>query len=381
MIVVEGEKDADQLTRYGFVATTNVGGASAPWTDDYNETLRDRNVVLLADNDPAGWDRVKNIARDLHNARKPVKIVELPRLPEKCDVSDWLASAGPTKKPKLLELVKKAAAYKPTKQQGTASGEPLGSDPTRQRITQQEEPLSRCALGTVGRFPVEAFPKTLQRYVRAIARAMPCPPDFPGAMMLPVLATFIGRKRCIEIKPGWVEYPLLWVAGVARSGDRKSPPFERVTEPLCKKPNELYAEYLEKKERWEQDESDESGPPPKLVQLLTTDTTIEAMKLILVDNPNGIIYPADELSRWALSMCQYKGGRGDGRQNWLSIWSSSQIVCNRSGHDPIIIDYPLVSVTGGIQPDALGDLVDDAREDGFSARILFSYPDPLPNQD
>ncbi len=40
-----------------------------------------------------------------------------------------------------------------------------------------------------------------------------------------------------------------------------------------------------------------------------------------------------------------------------------------------------MSVTGGIQPDALGDLIDDAREDGFAARILFAYPDPIPNGD
>src|SRR5262249_18256994 len=82
------------------------------------------------------------------------------------------------------------------------------------------------------------------------------------------------------------------------------------------------------------------------------------------------------------AMSQYKGGKGDDRQHWLSIWSGTQIVCNRvSLPEPIIINDPFVAVTGGIQPDALGDLIDDAREDGFAARILFSYPDPIPHKD
>jgi hypothetical protein len=56
-----------------------------------------------------------------------------------------------------------------------------------------------------------------------------------------------------------------------------------------------------------------------------------------------------------------------------------QIVCNRKGlAEPIVIDHPFVSVTGGIQPDSLGDVSDGSKEDGWTARILFSYPDPIP---
>ena len=100
----------------------------------------------------------------------------------------------------------------------------------------------------------------------------------------------------------------------------------------------------------------------------------------MATNPNGIIYPADELSGWARSIGQYKGGRGDDRQIWLSIWSGVQIVSNRkSNPEPIVINDPFVCITGGIQPDALCDVIDTSREDGFSARILFSWPDPTPH--
>ena len=202
--------------------------------------------------------------------------------------------------------------------------------------------------------------------------------------MLPVLAAFIGRKRRIEIKPSWREYPVLWAACVARSGDRKTPAFEIVTEPLRHRQQVFFGAILGRQSGLSgaATRTERGDAAPRLKQILTTDTTIEALKDILAVNPNGIIFPADDLGGWARFIGQYKGGRGDDRQIWLSIWSSTQIVCNRKSSDePIVINEPFVCITGGIQPDALPDVIDDSREDGFSARILFSYPDPMPHGD
>lgn len=44
--ITEGEKDADNLAKLGFIATTNSEGASN-WTDDLNEYFRGRIVYLL----------------------------------------------------------------------------------------------------------------------------------------------------------------------------------------------------------------------------------------------------------------------------------------------------------------------------------------------
>lgn len=54
VFVVEGEKDVEALRQHGFVATTNAGGASAPWLDDYTEALRGRECVIIPDNDGPG---------------------------------------------------------------------------------------------------------------------------------------------------------------------------------------------------------------------------------------------------------------------------------------------------------------------------------------
>jgi hypothetical protein len=51
VLIVEGEKDVDNLAEIGVVATCNPGGAEK-WQDNYNEILRDKDVVLVPDNDP-----------------------------------------------------------------------------------------------------------------------------------------------------------------------------------------------------------------------------------------------------------------------------------------------------------------------------------------
>lgn len=93
VFIVEGEKDADRLADRGLVATCNAGGAGK-WSGSFAAHLRGRPVVILPDNDDPGRKHAQAVARSLQGAAKSVRIVELPGLPEKGDVSDWLADGG-----------------------------------------------------------------------------------------------------------------------------------------------------------------------------------------------------------------------------------------------------------------------------------------------
>jgi putative DNA primase/helicase len=86
VFVVEGEKDAGRLRDNGFVATTNSGGAVAPWRPDYTNALRGREVILIPDNDPPGRQRVLRIARDLYGNVAKLSILELEGAK---DISEW----------------------------------------------------------------------------------------------------------------------------------------------------------------------------------------------------------------------------------------------------------------------------------------------------
>jgi hypothetical protein len=108
--ITEGEEDVETLRTLGLVGTKNPSGAGK-WKSDYNEYLRDRHVVILSDNDSAGHEHADQVARSLMGVAASVKIIKLPGLPEKGDVSDWVA-AGHTKE-ELLQLIEQASPLRP----------------------------------------------------------------------------------------------------------------------------------------------------------------------------------------------------------------------------------------------------------------------------
>ena len=89
--VVEGEKDADNLHARGELATTNPQGAGK-WRTEYAESLRGRHVVILPDHDEPGRKHGEDVARSLRGMAASVRVVVLPGLPPKGDVSDWLGA-------------------------------------------------------------------------------------------------------------------------------------------------------------------------------------------------------------------------------------------------------------------------------------------------
>ena len=93
VVVVEGEKDVDNLARIGVLATCNPGGAGK-WTVELSEFLRGRNVIAVPDNDKAGREHAEQVSKSLHSIAKSVRIVDLPGLPPKGDVSDWIEAGG-----------------------------------------------------------------------------------------------------------------------------------------------------------------------------------------------------------------------------------------------------------------------------------------------
>lgn len=91
--VVEGEKDVDRLMSLGILATTCAQGAGK-WQSSFSQALGRRDVVILPDNDEPGRNHAIDIAKSLHGHGCNVRIVELPGLPDKGDVSDWLNDGG-----------------------------------------------------------------------------------------------------------------------------------------------------------------------------------------------------------------------------------------------------------------------------------------------
>jgi RecA-family ATPase len=106
--ITEGEKDADRLHDELLIATTGIGGAGK-WRAEYADEFRGKHCVVLQDNDQAGRDHVATVARSLHGVAASVKVLLLPGLPEKGDVSDWLDADGTVEE--LERLAREAREY------------------------------------------------------------------------------------------------------------------------------------------------------------------------------------------------------------------------------------------------------------------------------
>ena len=89
---VEGEKDADRLTSAGLLATTTIGGAKSYRRHAlaYAEHFRGRPLVaVITDRDDDGRAYAAEVASSLFEVGAGVRLIELPGLPLKGDVSDW----------------------------------------------------------------------------------------------------------------------------------------------------------------------------------------------------------------------------------------------------------------------------------------------------
>ena len=94
--IVEGEKDVESLTAAGCLATCNPMGAGK-WKSSYSEFLRGRHCRIIPDNDEKGQKHARDVYEHLAGKVASVKIVTIPGLPPKGDVSDWF-TAGHTVK-------------------------------------------------------------------------------------------------------------------------------------------------------------------------------------------------------------------------------------------------------------------------------------------
>ncbi len=90
----EGEKDVDTLNKLNLPAFT-FGGVGDGLPDGIGHYLKDRRLVILADNDDAGRKHAdKKAALACEAGAASIKIVHFPELPPKDDVSDFVERGG-----------------------------------------------------------------------------------------------------------------------------------------------------------------------------------------------------------------------------------------------------------------------------------------------
>lgn len=102
VFVCEGEKDAGTVTDWGLVGTTGPLGAGN-WKCDYAKYFKGKHAVVLVDNDDAGRKHALQVAKSLLPVAASTRILELPGLETKGDITDWKNAGGSAEQ--LLRLV------------------------------------------------------------------------------------------------------------------------------------------------------------------------------------------------------------------------------------------------------------------------------------
>lgn len=120
IFIVEGEKDIDRIRELGLVATCNAGGAGR-CRKEFAEFFKDRSRVVLPDNDDAGREHARQVVANFAPLASDVRVVELPDLPLKGDVSDWLIIGGT--RDELERLAREAEPASPESGQVEAARE------------------------------------------------------------------------------------------------------------------------------------------------------------------------------------------------------------------------------------------------------------------
>jgi hypothetical protein len=113
VLIVEGEKDADTLAKIGFTTTTNPYGAGK-FPANFGPYFAGKNVVLIPDNDDQGRQHMKQVAEIIKAHAASIRYLEIPGLPEKGDVSDFIASFSSKEAAaeRLAILIESAPLYK-----------------------------------------------------------------------------------------------------------------------------------------------------------------------------------------------------------------------------------------------------------------------------
>ncbi len=377
ILVAEGASDTACLHTFAFTAVgVPMAGQAA---GELAVLLRDRHVVLIGDNDPAGRKSVDSLCAALIGACASVRFTFPPDGHK--DVRSWVADGG-AGDADIARLIEEAQNY----------ARPAPATPERPPVPEFEP------------FPTEALPKAAADLVRAGAVSMQVDQAMLGPLALAAMASAVGNARTIALHASWHEPAILWVTVVAPSGSGKSPALELVTRPAERRDAEALREHKEAMKEhaaalavhekamrgWERASGKgnlTATPPaapeaPVCERFVTSDVTFEGLAAMLAASPRGMLLACDELAAW-LNFGRYSanGGRAASEAaRWLPMHRAQPLKVDRKTAPPIRVERAALTVSGLVQPGVLAAALTSTDFDsGLVARLLLSMP-PIPTR-
>jgi hypothetical protein len=231
-------------------------------------------------------------------------------------------------------------------------------------------------------FPVDIFPNDIQFYINECATKLDSNIDYMGVSLLWLISVSIGNSFAVEVKRGWIENGVVWVAVVGKAGIGKTPSINNIIFPLMKSNSKEIKRYIKQSKEFEfynalskkEKEDHYEVQEPKKTQFIANDITLEALVDLHQESENAVGVFKDELAGWFKDMNKYRSGSD--LEFWLSVWSGKSVSMNRKTAKSSFVERPFIPVLGGIQPAIFNSMsTEENKDNGFLDRMLLSFPD------
>jgi hypothetical protein len=408
----EGEKDVYTLMDHGFTATCNPMGAGK-WKPEYTQQLVEAGIEsmnILPHNDEPGIKHATDVANLCLRAGIRVKLILLPGLPHKGDVSDWFDNDHTAEE--LKKIINDAPWLVATETLPLDKGHidkpsqllpPEFSLPDKEVPKEWEEPLPlHRMLPPPEDYPIDALGDVLGPAARKMVEIIQPPPALCAQSLLAAAALAVQPYADVEIDGR--NFPLSeYHITIAESGERKTStdrialsPHQSHQYALQKKHREEMDEFMMEHDSWKKARSEalsnnktkeskldalkELGPvPPRPIDtiLITKEPTYEGLVLAIMKGLPSMGLYSDEGGRLV-------GGHALNAENQLKtisglseFWDGSPITRTRAGDGNMVIYGRRLSLHLMIQPIVFNLLLENGylEGQGLFSRCLSAFPE------
>ena len=224
-------------------------------------------------------------------------------------------------------------------------------------------------------FPSEVFPEQIRQIINRTRTCLNFPLDYICPALFFASSIALGNAIAVEIKKGWKEKAIFYMAIVGEPGTNKSSCLEFAIEPLRKIDRDNLKTYKKKLKQYEatKNDPDKNIEQPVYGQIVLSDITVEGFLKQHLNTPRGLAIYADELMGFVKSFSRYRSGNDE--EIWTQLFTGVPIIVNRLHSDSFSVSNPFVGIIGGVQPGLLRKFADGKTDSGFIYRWLFAYPD------
>ena len=257
-------------------------------------------------------------------------------------------------------------------------------------------------------FPVEVLPEPFRTFAIERSREAGTNPDLLAAFVLPILATLMGGRWRVEIRPGWQEPTNLYLVGVAPPGTMKSFAVNSAAAPLHELEAEMANRYgpeiaraIQEREIEEGKRDDykkaavkgddnaaraaldltdwlEANQVPTIPELFGgNDATPESIEMAMAQQGGAFSWLDDEGGLFTMTAGRYSA---KGQATNLSVFlkghdGQTPIKVKRGSRPEVHVERPALTIGVLAQPSAFGDFVASDTGRGLIQRFLVMRPD------